>query len=189
MTTFAEMGFASTVTPSSTNPSVDGYVGTLAGHPYHVHPAATPAQWTALEAAISSGQVTIAPYAVPSAPAPTLQGRLAELASERSKRESAGVMYAPGGAGAPVLMQTDAASLARIDDYVTQILAGAFPASGVSWKLAPGVFTTLLEADIYPLKRKVAAYVNACFANEAALSAALAANLQADITAGWPSNS
>lgn len=188
MTTFAQMGFAASVTASSATPQTDGYIGGFRGHPYHIHPTATAAQWAALQAAIADGTVTVSAYVAPAAPSPTLHGRLAELARLSTEREAAGILYTPVSAPAPVLIQTDPASQARIDGYVTQIMTGAFPPIGVTWKLSPGVFVVLHEADIYPIKRLVAAYIAACLANEAALSAALASNLQTDLTAGWPSN-
>lgn len=65
---FTQMGFTTPVTAASANPGVDGYLTTFNGNPYHVHPTATPAQWSALESAITAGSVTVNPYVAPASP-------------------------------------------------------------------------------------------------------------------------
>ncbi|AJK46304.1 DUF4376 domain-containing protein [Burkholderia plantarii] len=64
--TFAQMGFASTVTAASAAPEIDGYYGTYCSFPYHIHPTATPDVFAALEAAITADQVTATLYVAPS---------------------------------------------------------------------------------------------------------------------------
>ncbi len=65
MATFAQLGFANTVTASSTTPGVDGYVGERSGFPYNIHPTATPDEWAALQAAITDNAVVISAYSPP----------------------------------------------------------------------------------------------------------------------------
>ncbi len=66
--TFAQMGFAPTVTAASATPATDGYFGTLCGMPYGIHPTATPTAYAALLVAIAASAVTIEPYVAPAAP-------------------------------------------------------------------------------------------------------------------------
>lgn len=85
MDTFAQMGFLSQVAGASTNPAADGYIGTLNGLPYNIHPSATPEEWAALEVALAAGLVTVMPYVPPAtvtvAPAPDALGFIAACKS------------------------------------------------------------------------------------------------------------
>jgi hypothetical protein len=73
---FAQMGFASTVTAASATPAADGYYGTFCGLPYHIDPNATSESYAALMSAIAEDLVTVEPYVAITAPAPT-PGQLA----------------------------------------------------------------------------------------------------------------
>lgn len=55
---FEVAGFSAIVTACSADPDTDGYLGSRAGLPFHIHPEATPAEWAMLEAALGAGDVT-----------------------------------------------------------------------------------------------------------------------------------
>lgn len=57
MSKFEELGFTGALRPSSATPEVDGYVCTKGGHPYHIHPTATPDEWAALQEVIGTVQI------------------------------------------------------------------------------------------------------------------------------------
>lgn len=62
---FLAAGFSAAVTGSSATPATDGYVGTFGGHPYHIHPTATPEQWALLQDAIAANVVTVTAWTAP----------------------------------------------------------------------------------------------------------------------------
>lgn len=80
---FAQMGFLPNVTESSATPNADGYVGTLGGYPYHIHPTQTPDSFAALVSAIADGSAIVAKYLPPAARSlETVKAdRIAELAA------------------------------------------------------------------------------------------------------------
>lgn len=67
--TFLEMGFSNSVTETSV-PSFYGYIGTLKGYPYNIHPIETPEEYAALQVAIDDDLVTVNPYLPPPPPTP-----------------------------------------------------------------------------------------------------------------------
>lgn len=70
MSTFTEMGFAGTVTATS-SVQTNGYIGTRGGYPYNIHPTETPSEWQALQEAITADTVIVAPYVTPAPPSAT----------------------------------------------------------------------------------------------------------------------
>lgn len=126
-------------------------------------------------------------FATPAAAAPTLAGHRAALAAERYTRQSAGFMFKAAGAPTTSLAASDAQSIGMItSSYVAA--AGGHWADGTPWKMTDGSFVAFTSAEMTALALKVLGYVAACYAHEAELAAALAADLSADITQGWPAN-
>lgn len=109
--------------------------------------------------------------------------RLAALAARRFAAETGGVTVA----GMPV--ETGRATQAILTG--ARILAKENSAYAVDWKTAAG-FVTLDAAAIIAAADAVAAHVQACFSNEKAIAAEIAAAADAaavaavDIDAGWP---
>lgn len=66
--TFLDLGFTNTVTESSIQAKTDGYVGTLNGLPFHIHPTATPDEFKLLETGIKDGLVIINAFTPPPGP-------------------------------------------------------------------------------------------------------------------------
>ena len=121
------------------------------------------------------------------APAMSLTARRADLAALRYGKEIAGVYFQAAGASAPSLFATTREDRPNLTAAMVAAGVSLWPASA-PWKAADGSFVAMTPTDIQTLAHKVLGYVTACYANEAALSAALAGNLAADITQGWPAN-
>lgn len=120
-------------------------------------------------------------------PAPTAADRLAALAAERFARETAGVMFRAAGAAAAALVASDRAAQGQIGSAY-QLARDGHWVDGAPWKMADGAFVAMTGVDVQAMAVKVGVYVGACFAHEAQLAAALAADPAADITQGWPVN-
>ena len=115
--------------------------------------------------------------------------KLSALAGLRYQKETAGVAVS----GATV--KTDRHSQSALTGAYTTLKNGLLP--GIDWKAAGGVWVSLTLAQVEPMAQAVAAHVQACFSNEKAHAAAIAA-LAADptttpeaidaydISAGWP---
>lgn len=170
MTTFAQMGFAATVTACSATPATDGYIGTLNGLPYHIHPVATPEQWAALEASITAGEVTVDPYVAPTVTPPTLA-------------QQAGALLAGGLAitstSTPTLNATypcDSTTQSHVQAEVISILLnGAFVGGGttLAWPDASGAVHQFSLAAFKAFATAQAAFVAAGLAAQAGLSSTL----------------
>ncbi len=119
--------------------------------------------------------------------APTIGVRLAALAAERYQQQSRGVMFQAAGATTVSLAASDAASTGMLTASYSAARDGHW-IDGTPWKMADGSFVPLTTADMMALALKVLGFIAQCFAHEAALAAALAADLSTDITKGWPAN-
>jgi hypothetical protein len=122
----------------------------------------------------------------PGPPFPEAQTQaLQDLASRRYQAESAGTTFA----GFP--LATDPVSQAKITAAYVKASADA-DYTIPSWKFGPGIFAPLDAATIIAAANAMEAHVQACFANEAALSGQImaatdGAELAAvDLEAGWP---
>lgn len=110
--------------------------------------------------------------------------KLASLAAKRWQVETGGIIVA----GMPI--KTDEDTQRKITGAYVQVTRD--PSFVVKWKVAPGVFIDLDAATIIAIGDAVTAHIQACFANEAALTAAIlaAADIAAldaiDIESGWP---
>jgi hypothetical protein len=110
--------------------------------------------------------------------------RLALLAERRWQAETSGVVI--GGVSVP----TDAGMQLKITG--ARLAAEADSSYTVRWKVGAGAFVTLDASAVIGLSNSVRAHVQACFDNEAALSAQIiaattnAAADAVDIAAGWP---
>lgn len=122
----------------------------------------------------------------PIEPSPlTASDLLAALAARRYAAEEAGTTFN----GFP--LATDRTTQAKIT--AAYVKATGDPTYTIApWKFAPGVFAPLDAATIIAAANVIEAHVQACFANEAALSARILAaatpeELAAiDLDAGWP---
>lgn len=90
--TFAQMGFGTSVTASSSSPDVDGYVGTFNGLPFNIHPTATPDIYAALVAAIAAKTVTVNAYVAPTPPSLAEQASSALAAARTEVYNSYGIL-------------------------------------------------------------------------------------------------
>jgi len=111
--------------------------------------------------------------------------RLQELADLRWQQEGSGTTMG----GNP--LATDRTTQAKLT--AAYVKASADPAYTIAdWKSGPGTFSPLDAATIMAAADAVEAHVQACFSNEAALSASIlaatdmAALEAVDITTGWP---
>ncbi|MDI3259464.1 MAG: DUF4376 domain-containing protein [Sinobacteraceae bacterium] len=100
------------------------------------------------------------------------------LAARRYLAETSGTQWN----GHPVA--TDRQSQAMITGALLLSQMPNFP--GVNWKMADGTFVQLSAADVQSMAAAVAAHVQGCFANEAALAAQVMQDPETDIDAGWP---
>lgn len=110
--------------------------------------------------------------------------RLAALAARRWQAETGGIVFMG------MSIKTDEDTQRKITGaYVQATRDSGFV---VKWKVAPGVFIDLDAAAIIAIGDAVTAHIQACFANEAALTAAIlaagdvAALSAIDIESGWP---
>lgn len=136
-----------------------------------------------------TGQVTEVPYDLP---APTLAeakaAKLAQLATQRWEIEVGGITFTY--AGQPVPIPTDRPE--RAEAFIAAQLAGGNPAYTRKIKVMNGVFIEADAATIIAVAGLIDAHVQACFDNEAALTAQILAAgsvsaVQAvDISVGWP---
>ena len=111
--------------------------------------------------------------------------RLQELAALRWQQEGSGTTMG----GNP--LATDRTTQAKLTAaYVKASADGTYAIA--DWKSGPGTFSPLDAATIMAAADAVEAHVQACFSNEAALSASIlaatdmAALEAVDITTGWP---
>lgn len=112
---------------------------------------------------------------------------LAAVAARRWQAEVAGTMI-----GGVVPLKTDPTTQTKLT--AAYLKASKDPEFSISnWKVAPGVFGLLSNAEIIAAGNALTAHIQLCFDKEAALSAQiLAADTHAaldaiDIEAGWPS--
>ncbi len=103
---------------------------------------------------------------------------LTRLAARRKIAERAGITWEEH----PVA--TDDKSQAKL--AAAYNLAQQTGFTSLKWRCADGSFITLDAADVTELANAVAAHVEACFDNEAALRPAVQADPTADIETGWP---
>lgn len=110
--------------------------------------------------------------------------KLATLAARRWQAETGGIVFMG------MSIKTDEDTQRKITGaYVQATRDSGFV---VKWKVAPGVFIDLDAAAIIAIGDAVTAHIQACFANEAALTAAIlaagdvAALSAIDIESGWP---
>lgn len=115
----------------------------------------------------------------------TAEDLIARLAARRYAAEEGGTMFG----GQP--LSTDRTTQTKIT--AAYVKASADPGYTIAaWKFAPGVFAPLDAATIIAVANALEAHVQACFANEAAISAQIMAAatpeaLEAiDIEQGWP---
>lgn len=90
MTAFTQYGFDELVHACSASPATDGYFATLAGLPFHIHPAQTPAEWALLMEAVAlpvkRGGIRPAPFVAPVIDPATQHGH--EMAVLRALRDA-----------------------------------------------------------------------------------------------------
>lgn len=129
-----------------------------------------------------AAQPLAAPYAPP---APSREALTVRLAARRFEAEESGTTFN----GFP--LATDRTTQAKIT--AAYVKATANPLYVIaSWKFGPGLFAPLDAAAIIAAANAIEAHVQACFANEARISAQIeaATTSQAlaaiDLEAGWP---
>lgn len=149
--TFAQMGFAATASEASATPATDGYVGTLNGLPYNIHPTVTPDAYAALQAAIAADQADVTPYVAPVITleeAQQSQVAVIDAAYEAAVQQPVSFTTA---AGATKTFQADAGSQTLLMQ-ATQgyTLAGAVP-SGFYWKSADNAVIPFTLPDLQGL--------------------------------------
>lgn len=127
------------------------------------------------------------PY-TPPVQVPTLTSRLAELDALCTTYLNAGVYYTPSAGTTAYLFNTGSASQNKMLTAFVSATNGLWPASGGVWKIANGSYVAMTATDVIDLAKRAQAYVQACYAHEATLQAALTNDLTTDITVGWPSN-
>lgn len=125
-------------------------------------------------------------------PVPTLNeakaARLAELANIRWQREVGGITFVYE--GNPVPIPTDRES--RAEAFIAAQLASAAPGYTRKIKVANGLFIEADAATIIGVAGLIDQHVQACFNNEADITALIlaAASVEAvqaiDLTVGWP---
>lgn len=126
-----------------------------------------------------------AEFTAPHEPMPTAESLLAALAARRYAAEESGTTFN----GLP--LATDRTSQAKIT--AAYVKATADPEYTIeAWKFAPGVFAALDAATIIAAADVMMVHVQACFANEAVISAQILAAdspealAAIDLEAGWP---
>ncbi|MDE1011979.1 MAG: DUF4376 domain-containing protein, partial [Paraburkholderia fungorum] len=173
--TFAQMGFGSVVTESSATADTDGYVGTLGGLPYHIHPTATPAAYEALEAAIAASEVTVIAFTPPVitlAEAQVLQQ--ADIASAYESAISSPVSFKTS-AGLTSQFDADADSqMVLMQAAQGYTLAGSVPA-GFYWVAADDTQVPFTLADLSGLYQAMLAQGWSAFQKKQALKAQISA--------------
>jgi hypothetical protein len=143
-------------------------------------PSYDPATQTRTQSASIPVDATEVPYTVADIPIATLRATWkAELAATRYGKEIGGIVLN----GVPV--GTDREDQAMVTGALVAFNAGAI--TEIKWK-SPGGFVTLDATAFAAIAGAVAGHVQACFANEATLSAAIdAATTKPDLDSGWPS--
>ncbi len=170
---------------------VSGQLPAIPGTPPGSTDAYDPNFYTQPVVSTLAGQQVNVVYGAPVA-VPLTQARafaLAQLAANRWKAQTAGITV--GG----VLVDTAAQSRALVASARAhadaQAAAGTGPVS-VAFKQSNGQFATLNQAQIDGIDAAFGAYLEACFANEAAIAAAVnaaptvAAVQAVDLDTGWP---
>ena len=120
-------------------------------------------------------------------PVPTLASLTTKVAALCQNYINAGVYYTPQSGTTPYLFATDVVSQNKILTAFISATNGLWPPNSV-WKIANGSFVSMTSTDVIDLAKRSQAYVQACYAHEAALHTALENDLTTDITVGWPSN-
>lgn len=118
-------------------------------------------------------------FAAPVEPAPTAEAQRSEVAAERYRRETAGIVVG----GMPV--DTDDRSKLLINGAALEAMID--PAYVMNWK-TPNGFMQLEAEQVIAVARAVRAHVQACFDREAALLTAIeeGSYTPAMLAEGWP---
>ena len=179
--TFAQMGFASTVTARSATPATDGYAGEFQGLPYHIHPTETPGPWAALNAAIAANEVMVEPYVAPSVTPPT-QAQL--LACVGAKIEALlGAPRAYASATTPsVTIKSNATAATLANLQALQKWGAANPSSTTVWLDDDFAGVTVTGAQIVDIGDQVGAYALTIYGREGAAVVAAIGAAPATIT-------
>jgi hypothetical protein len=118
-------------------------------------------------------------------PAISIEQALAALATYRYNQQILGIYFQPQAASAPILFPTDDSSRNNVIGLVLAAVVGALTDTN-PYKVA-GSVVNLTKLDIQQLGIKMISYVSACFQRESDLVPVVTANVNADITTGWPS--
>jgi hypothetical protein len=105
-------------------------------------------------------------------PPPPGKAELAEIAARLRRRTETGGITAPLGS-ASIAMPSDRETQSQLAGAAA--FAQANPGATIQWKLADGSFVALAAAQIVAIAVAVATHVQACFAAEASVAAAIAA--------------
>lgn len=143
-------------------------------------PSFDPATQTRTESVSIPVDATEVPYTVSDISIGTLRAKWkAELAAIRYAKEVGGIVLN----GVPI--STDRQDQAMVTGAMVAFSSGAV--SEIKWKSAAG-FVTLDATAFGAVAGAVAGHIQACFANEAVLSAEIdSASEKPDLNGGWPS--
>jgi hypothetical protein len=173
--TFAQMGFANTATEASATTATDGYIGTLNGMPYNIHPTVTPDAYAALQAAIAAGDVTVTAYVAPVitlAQVQASQSAVIDAAYEAAVQQP--VSFTTVGGVTQTFQADPASQTLLVQSTQGYTIAGAVPA-GFYWKAADNTAVTFTLADLQGLYSATLAQGWAAFQKRSALKQQIAA--------------
>lgn len=157
------------------------------GSPFTLDGIKYPANWLALASPedLSDRGITV----VEAQPAPPTAAELAGYAAEKRRGLANGSTIVDVGEGRNISVWTDPESRGAILGIV--VAAGMNPSLTTQWKGADGVFHTLNASEITALALGMMAFVQECFATEAAVLESIANETiksYEDIdAAAWPS--
>lgn len=157
------------------------------GNPIAITYAPTPLDGTCIFN-VTTKQLEPAPVVTPAPP--TLQATqatmLANLASVRYTHEVGGIVWQTNS------YPTDRDTQSKYEAMSIMLLRNLV--TSVNWKLSNGTWVTLTPSQFGTLTNNVALFVQGCFNNEQAISAAIssatsvAALSSIDVNSGWPAN-
>lgn len=160
------------------------------GSPFTLDGIKYPANWLALATPedLSDRGITVV-EAQPPEPEPPTVGELADYAAKKRRNLANGSTIVDVGEGRTIAVWIDPESRGAILGLV--VAAGMNPSLTTQWKGADGAFHTLNASEITALALGMMAFVQACFATEAAVLEAIAnetVKSYEDIdAAAWPS--
>lgn len=117
----------------------------------------------------------------------TLEVQQAELAALLEQKISTGVYFQVEGSVDPILFPTGDEQYSRLVREAQVVSLGGWQ-DGTHWPLPDGSTVPLTGADVTALFRRISVYRAACQNHAAALGIALKADLNTDLTVGWPDN-